>query len=252
MMENEIRNLKIAICDDKENVLTIIRAAVENIFSKHAMGIQVETWTSVKEMWKQFKEENYDLVFLDINMPVLDGIQFGRKLKTLSNPPDIIFCSSKTDRVFETFELQPFGFVRKDNFIDDMTSVINRYISTKVFINETEDTVAVKSNNMKVLLNLNHVKYIESQNNGQIIHLRNGETMKIYLRLSELEEVLKGRSFLRIHKSYLCNPRYVKRFEGANLILATGEALPIGRSKKAEAEQRWMEYVREHGISFIG
>lgn len=89
------KQLKIAICDDEKNALSIISASVRNLFEECGIEVEISTVTSAKELWKKLQTENYDLLFLDINMPNIDGITLGKKIITMPSIPDIIFVSSK-------------------------------------------------------------------------------------------------------------------------------------------------------------
>lgn len=246
------KQLKIAICDDEKNALSIISASVKNMLEERGVTVDIHTISSAKELWGKLQTESYDLLFLDINMPKIDGIALGKKIINMPDAPDIIFVSSKTDRVFETFEIRPFGFIRKDNFVKDISSVVNRYIQQRVLNSGKSSVLGVKDGNVFLMLNVDNIEYIECQRNIQILYFVAGDKKEIHSRLEILETQLGEYGFIRVHKGYLVNCRYIKRFAASTVVLHSGMFIPVGRSKKNEAMQKWMAYIRIHGISFIG
>lgn len=108
--------MKIGILDDNQSVIGIIRSAVEDILQSNKIEGQIYTYTSYNDMNKGFESSPFDLVFLDINMPDCDGINYAVSVKNNHPNTDIAFISSKEERVFDSFKVNPIGFVRKSNF----------------------------------------------------------------------------------------------------------------------------------------
>ena len=223
------KTLTVAVCDDEELALNIISAAVKKVFSTHGVEAQIDVFRRPAELWEALQKQAYRLLFLDINMEGVDGIRFGKEIITHGTAPDIIYVSSNTDRVFETFDVNEFGFVRKDNFLKDISGVIDRYV-----------------------INVALLKYIECLRNEQVFHLDGKEDCSVFSRMKTLEEQLIPFGFIRIHKGYLVNCHYIVRFDNNSVTLSSGEELPVGRSKHAEALEAYLEFIRKSGSSVIG
>lgn len=246
------RSIRIAICDDEKNALSILSASIGQLFESKGIGTEISLFQHAKELCKELKIRSFDLLFLDICMPEADGVKLGEKILELSGAPDIIFVSSNTDRVFDTFSVNPFGFVRKDNFMKDISSVIKRYIEQKM--NEVSEKVLItfKSENGPVTINPEQVKAVECFRNTQTFCFASGEKRELHSRMHTLEEQLKDYGFVRIHKGYLVNCMFVKRMDGSNVTLTSGETYPVGRSYHNDAMTQWMAFIRLHGVPVIG
>lgn len=244
--------LTIAVCDDEKIALDIIAGAVQKVFASYKVETRVDTFSRSGDLWNALQKQAYNLLFLDINIAGLNGIDLGKKISALAGRPDIVFVSSNVGRVFETFEANPFGFVRKDNFLKDISGVIERYVKQKLTAKSSLLRFELRDRGGLVTLDVSLLKYIECLRNEQIFHMDGQEEKSIRSRMQTLEEQLESYGFLRIHKGYLVNCRYIARFDKETVTLKTGETLPVGRSKHAESMDGYLEFIHKNGISIIG
>ena len=93
----------IAVCDDDKLALDSISGAIGGVFSANGSDTEINSFTSANELTKVIAKTHYDLVFLDIDMPGMDGIECGKLLRRLEYSPDIIYVSNREERVFECF-----------------------------------------------------------------------------------------------------------------------------------------------------
>ena len=246
------KKIVVAICDDEENALDIICGSLKKIFATHSLTVELDSYQSADELLRAMSRQQYELVFLNINMPGMDGITLGKKILKMKAKPDIIYISSNTSRVFETFEVQPFGFVRKESFFSDIRGVINRYIVKMSKKEEPFLQFELKQRGSYVSVNAASLVYVECFQNMQILHIADEENRNVYSRMSVLEEILAAHDFIRVHKGYIVNCRFIKKFERATVILTTGDELPVGRSKHDIALTAYLDYIHRNGISIIG
>lgn len=192
-----MKNIDIAVCDDELRTLDIIIASVKECFSTHGVQAEIDGYRKPADLCAALKKRSYSLLFLDINMAEMDGISLGKKIAETKNRPDIIFVSSNTDRVFETFEVNPFGFVRKTNFLKDISSVIDRYVTKKSEDGQPLLQFGLKSDGGLVTLNVRFLKYVECMRNEQIFYMDGQEPRTIRSRMETLEKQLSAYDFLR-------------------------------------------------------
>ncbi len=246
------QNINIAVCDDEANALDIICGSLKKVFSSHFVNIAQDSYSRAEELLKALSAKKYDLLFLDINMPGMDGITLGKRISAMSQKPDMVFISSNSNRVFETFAVQPFGFVRKENFFSDLTGVVTRYIAHSQKADEPYLQFELKQHGSYVSVNAAALEYVECFKNMQILHISEHEEKTVYSRMAVWEELLSAYDFIRIHKGYIVNCKFIKRFERNTVILTTGTELPVGRSKHDAALNAYLEYIHKNGISIIG
>ena len=246
-------NLKIAVCDDETRAISVISASVKSTFEDLGREVILEKFLTPRALLDRLAEHSFDLIFLDISMPEMDGIELAGEIKRFSRNSALIFVSSRTDRVFDTFAVQPFGFVRKSNFLEDIDEVITRYVNSAGKKEEDSSYLYLKDQQGTVAIDVSHVTYIECIRNMQILHFDDSqEEHKLYSRMGTLEEELKKYDFIRIHKGFLASCRFIRRFESKAVVLVTGEEIPVGRSHHHEAMDAYLDYVSRTGDSFIG
>lgn len=246
------KTLTVAVCDDEAPALDIISAAVKKVFSTHGVDAQIDVFRRPDKLLEALQKQTYRLLFLDINMDGVDGIRLCKKIAARGAAPDIVFVSSNTGRVFETFDVNAFGFVRKDNFLKDISGIIERYVKQKLAKPNSYLRFELRGRGGLVTVNVALLKYVECLRNEQVFHLDGKESCSILSRMKTLEEQLTPFGFIRIHKGYMVNCRYITRFDNTSVTLSSGEELPVGRSKHAEALGKYLEYIHESGISIIG
>ena len=111
-----MKNLNIAVVDDEKSALNIIGAAIKSVFEKHNINANIDCYFHQKALKESPKYNEYDLFFLDIHMPEKNGILFGSELVSCKKDCEIIFVSNDSSKVFEALEINPFGYIRKENF----------------------------------------------------------------------------------------------------------------------------------------
>jgi len=190
---------------------------------------------------QNMREQRIDLMFMDIQMPQISGIEF---LKILKNPPKIIITTAFSEYAVKAFEfdvidylLKPFSFERFLKSINKYYEVVGEAPSFEnripVVIPQVGNAIYVKENKRNVKVNLDEIYYIEGLN--EYVQIYTGKT-KIITKasLSSLEEKLAVDDFVRIHKSYIVSLSKVEAFT-ANTVEIHGKTLPIGRSYKNAA-----------------
>ena len=245
--------LKVAVCDDEPRAISIISASIESVFRDAGMEIALETFTAPAELLDRLRAHKFDLIFLDISMPEMDGIELGKQLQKSGSSAEIVFVSSRTDRVFDTFAVQPFGFVRKNHFLEDIAEVIARYEENRRETADDSRFAHFKDQQGMVAIDVTHVTYIECIRNTQVLHFDDSDREhKLYSRMETLEEELKRFSFLRVHKGYLVSCKFIRRFDSNAVILTTGEEIPVGRSRRQESMDAYLAYIGRTGSTLIG
>ena len=231
----------------------MISASVRTIFEDLGRDVNLEKFLTPQSLLERAAEHSFDLIFLDISMPGMDGIELAAELKRHRSKAALIFVSSRTDRVFDTFVVQPFGFVRKSNFLEDISEVIARYVNSLGSGEKNSHYLYLKDQQGTVAVDAAHVTYIECIRNMQVLHFDDSkEEHRLYSRMGMLEEELKKYDYIRIHKGFIVSSRFIRRFESKSVTLTTGEEIPVGRSYHHEAMDAYIDYVSRTGDGFIG
>lgn len=168
-----------------------------------------------------------DLIFLDIRMPKLSGLDF---LRTLKQPPLVIITSAYEEHALESFELDVCDYLLKPFRFDRFLKAANRALSQHTLQLPDKASIYIKSDKKLVQLELDAIYYLESLGN----YVKVWENQHFILTprtLSSFEEQLPP-EFVRIHKSYILHKKYVHYIEGNNIRLKNGKELPLGKNYK--------------------
>lgn len=188
------------------------------------------------------KKEQPDAVFLDIDMPNLNGFETAEELSGLGDMR-ILFVTSHEDKVYESWTYQPFWFVRKSCF-DDLDAILPRLVTRLRADRLKGKSVKVTFDDRMVELDLDALLTVEAQGHYVIFNDGSAEELKIRSKISDAEEKLSPIGFVRINKGILVNLRAVSSVKGKRIILTNGDEYTIGRERAADVKHKFLEYVR--------
>jgi DNA-binding LytR/AlgR family response regulator len=192
------------------------------------------------------KKNDVDMIFLDIQIPGITGIDF---LKILKNPPQIIITTAYSDYAIEAFELDVRDYLMKPFSFDRFLKAVNR-ISPKpdaLQIHQLQQVTGDKSfaffnvNKMMVKVMFDDIRYIESMREYVYIYTDNNKIIT-KIGLGEIEKML-GANFLRIHRSYVINRDKITAFNAEEIFIGK-IALPIGTNYKKMIESSLRTYIK--------
>ncbi len=188
--------------------------------------------SSAIEAGEMLNTESVDLMFLDIQMPHLSGLEF---LESLQNPPLTIFTTAYSEYALDGFRLQVVDYLLKPiSFKQFFQASLKAYEIIKLRKQEDVDSsnVFIRQGDSFVKIMWADILYVESMQNYLKLHFKD-KTLIIYQTMISLEELLPKNSFFRIHKSYLVNILHIDLITG-NKLLINGQELPISRQRKDE------------------
>lgn len=219
------------IVDDEPLAIRLIEKHISQIDSLQV----VATCNSALKAFEIVNTQEIDLLFLDIKMPQLTGIDF---LKSLKNPPKTIFITAYRDYALESYELETVDYLLKPVTFERFVKAIDKFFrqnTSKVAPVQREtittDYILIKSGSKHHKVNLADIVYIESLKDYIKVHLENKTSIVSKYKLGEIEQELSTFQFLRIHRSYIINTSKVTAFS-SNDIDVNSQEIPIGASYK--------------------
>ncbi|HEY9001738.1 MAG TPA: LytTR family DNA-binding domain-containing protein [Mucilaginibacter sp.] len=180
------------------------------------------------------KKTEVDLMFLDISMPAINGIDF---LKMLRNPPKVIITTAYREYALDGYDLDIVDYLLKPITFDRFFKAIERYLrnadqqtqTTPQITIETE-SIFLKSGYRNVKINIDDILYMESVKDYVKVYTLNGPVTTKY-KISDMEGNLSAKNFLRIHRSFIINLKHIIAFTASDVEIGKTE-LPIGESYK--------------------
>jgi len=193
---------------------------------------------SAYEAMNIMSEGNIQLMFIDINMPEISGMEF---VKSLPNKPYIVFTTAYSEYAVEGFEVDAVDYLLKpitfSNFLKAANRVKNLIELTdsnkKEVIRATADHLFVKSEYKLVRIELSDIKFIESQHEYIKIHLINNKPVMTKLSMKSIEEILTSDRFMRVHRSYIVNLSKIQVIERNRIVFDGKVYIPVSEQYKA-------------------
>lgn len=180
------------------------------------------------QAYKIIQNQYVDLMFLDIQMPHLNGIDF---LKSLPQKPKTIFTTAYRDFAIEGFELEAVDYLLKPITFERFFKAVERILRNAD--GNKEDFIIIKTEGMYRKLSLSEIVYFESQGNDIKVVLATQESFISKNKITDLETTLSDKGFVRIHRSFIINEAFVTAFNNNELIVNKHQ-IPIGRSYKQQ------------------
>ena len=243
--------LRIALLDDDKTALLISKGAIESFFNEKNIAISLGVFSNPLTFLAMAKEENYRLVFLDIDMPELNGLEVGKQVKEINPQTDIIYLSQREDLVFDTLQLHPFGFIRKSKIIQDFSSVLELFVNTALGANNENKKLSISSKSGTISVDMDQIMYIEGNKNYQTFYLKDGNIFDARILMGELEEKLKEHGFVRVHKGYLVNYLFIRQIGHNEVTLTNNKVLPISSKRKEEIMETYLSITRKNKAVYL-
>lgn len=225
--------------DDEPLALRQVKNYIERIEKLELVAL----CSNAIEAQELLKTEQVDLLFVDINMPDINGIDF---VRGLTDPPLVIFTTAYSEYALEGFRLNAVDYLLKPFSFDDFSRATEKAcslrelhrmrderaasVSTIESIDEASDNndyISIKSDYKVNLVRYNDIIYIESVGEYIRLHLKDGSKLTTLFRLKNMETELPQKNFMRVHRSYIVNIDYVSSFARGKIYLSNGDYVPI-------------------------
>lgn len=238
---------RIGIYDEKEEDINRIKDALEKGLEKTGQSVCLvcKSFLDSRELYAAARREKFDLLFLDIEMPRMDGFELAEKLCMDCPLTYIVFVSVHDRFVFDSLEYSPLWFVRKGNLEGDMFRALRKYLRIMA---ASQISYRMKEGFGFREILLKDILYIEGSGHNLVIKRTSGDNLKKYGSLKSMEEELEGCNFLRIHKNYLVNQEYIREVGNREVYLTDGSVLEMGRDRKKEVREAMQRYHSERRI----
>ncbi len=243
--------LKAIIIDDEPDCVKLLALQLK----MYCPEIQlIGGYSSSVEGLQKIKEFQPDIVFLDIEMPIMNGFQILEELGTIDFR--LIFVTAYDKFAVKAFRYNALDYLLKPIDGKDLKVAVKKAINQKTDLQQLKsvkqhwnggekyqpDKIALPYQNGVTFTEIKNVIYCESDNNYTRFHILGGQNYMVAKTLGDIQEVLEERNFLRVHRQYLVNLDHIKKYvrgEGNYLILSNDESIPVARNKKEKLIERF-------------
>jgi len=224
--------MKIAICDDDKKCNDKLHAMLADYLVREKIDkYEISEYTSGVELLDEYSLGTFDIIFLDVEMPGLDGFETAMKIREADLDVDIVFVTYLKDEVQRGFDFNAKGYLYKSVTQEQIDERMNKLINERLRNNRNAFHKIKLKNSGTALLSLARVLYFESYGHDISAVLEN-ETLIFLDSITNLASELEGHGFVRINKSYLVNINHVFNVSGNRVTIIKGADLAVGRAYK--------------------
>ncbi len=220
------------IVEDEPLSQEIIESYIENCPDLKVLGVCKDALQANQILYK----EKIDLLFLDINMPILNGIDW---LKSLDELPEVIFTTAYPEHAVEGFNLNAVDYLLKPFSFNRFLKAVNKFTGLKKKLAKgnvsSDSTITVKSNKKTYLLKSADVNYIESDGDYLKLH-RDEDCIVIHETLKSFQTKLPDTDFLRVHRSFIINTAKIDYLEG-NQVCINQKMIPVANTYREKLKE---------------
>ncbi|HOP73293.1 LytR/AlgR family response regulator transcription factor [Thermoclostridium caenicola] len=241
--------MRIGFCDDDKAFLELLASYCKESlpYIDYDGQVDVECLSSGEEILESYRRNKpYDILFLDLKMKPINGFETARQIRMFDNQVIIIFVTSLTDYVLKSFEYKPFWYLIKPVTQKNFKNVFMKAVAERLSANRAEYLFRTKAEGV-MKLNVGSIIYLESQSRRIRLHTVDSDYY-FYSGMNEEEEKLSRYDFIRVHKSYLVNPQYIKQINRTWLVLKDGERLPVSERRYKAVFDFFTDYMARSSL----
>lgn len=227
--------ISVAVCDDDLPVCSQIERILVSIFEDLSVNYDIDIFCSGRDLCDKMSGTNYDIIFLDIRMPEMSGLDTGKYIREIlkNEIVQIAFISAKECYAMKLFEYRPINFLVKPVNYKKIRKVIDKYL---VISEQNNHVFTYKKGYEFFSVPMSDILYFESKNRKIIIVTKNGSD-EFYDSMENIYSFVKNNKFLYIHKSIVVNYRYIKKFSYDQVTMSDGKILSISQSRRKQIRE---------------
>ena len=232
--------IRIALCDDSTEFLTQIKTAIDQ-WANTSFNMLSDTFTDGDELLQAHFLYPYDIILLDMVMPLVNGIEVAKEIRSKDKNVKIIFLSSTSDYAFEAYSVKASNYLLKSYTPNQIIESIEELIQQ---IQLTSRSIHVSSAGVMHRIQLSEIETVEAQNKHVLFNLKNGEKLLSNEPLYVHEKILlSDNEFFKCHRSYIVNLCQISSYTNKEITMMSGNKLPISRNLLKEFEATYFSVL---------
>ena len=235
--------MRIAICDDNIEYLNQIEDIVTYAYQERQMEIEVSRFQNGVDLLADMQNADtyIDLLLLDIDMPEISGLEVAKALREMGKETILIFISAYENYVFDTFEFNPFRFIRKGKLKQELPIALR--VAESTYQKNKKRYIVIRCDEGEVRIEETEIMYFDMVKRQIRICLADGRVFHTWRTMKELQKELSTDRFSKIHSGCVVNLKYVSGYAGCDITLDNGERLTASRGGiktfKEELSRYW-------------
>lgn len=239
--------IKVAVCDDNKVFLDVLKRMANRRLTECNVTHQITDYLNGAVFLEHHKKEPFDVVFLDIIMPDMDGFEVAKEIRRISEKTYIIFVTTESSLVYDSFDFRPFYFIPKGS--SELLNVKLLQVIDKLGAHlSANKTICLEmSYGEKKYVEPARIVSVQSKANYLDYCLSNCERLHVRGKMEDAEKILSPNLFVRIHNRNIVNMAHIKMVDYPNsmVIMSDGQEISISRSYKKEFDDIYTKFLRD-------
>lgn len=232
--------MRIAFCDDDPRLTELLADYTQAWAETRGAGVDLQSFNSSDEFLRLWTSSTmFDVIFLDIKMKPLSGLELARVIRSIDKNVSLVFITAYSEYALDGYDVDAAQYllkpVSRDTFFDCMDKLVNRMATPQ------RKNILIEKNGTTIKIHLDEILYCEARSHVIDVHTTKG-VVDYRSRFSDLDKSLSSEDgFIRIHRSFLVNLALVREMSKTEVLMENGDRLPVSRSYAREA---YNEYIR--------
>lgn len=228
--------VRFAVCDDDK----IMVDCISDKLHEYCAECEINKYEDGESVLADSCRQLFDALFLDIDMPGMSGMELAEKIREDNKYVKIVFVTNKEEFVYAAYKYRVFRFVRKSLLEQELSEVMADLCDA---LKAEKEYISIETASGMMEIKIRDIKYIESQAHKSVINTING-IFEVGKTISEYEKLLENNGFIRTHKGYLVNFRYIYSVGNTDVNLTDESKVPLSRNKIRETKTKLQIYTR--------
>ena len=229
--------VNICLCDDNRVILQKCKDCLKKTAEKYDFDIYIKTFTCGEEIihyFEGFSENHIDIIFMDIIMDQLSGVETSRQLRDKGYAGEIIYLTSSNEFAVDAYDTFPFYYLMKNEYAKKLEEVFLQALRRKK--EKFKDEILCKKGTVIKRIQLDDIQFIEVYGRNIIIH-KQKDVFEFMANMELIEEKIRDKGFLRTNRSYIVNLKYVKNIVKNKLEMYSGKLIPLSPKYSLEVKK---------------
>ncbi|QOV18646.1 response regulator transcription factor [Blautia liquoris] len=236
--------LKIILCDDDRDSVRKCAKLISGIAEKNQLEVMISCFESGESLLFHYAEtpDQIDILYLDIMMNGMNGMEVAHQMRNYGCKAQIVFLTISEEYVYDAFDVNAVRYLLKG--ATSYKKFESTFLRAAKLAALSEDRLfTFEFDGETGVIPMRQISYFEIWQRRVTIHYGDEKTAKFYGRMEQLEVKLRGDDFVRSHRSFLVHLPYIAKFCRHNLILKTGELVPVGVTYMDSLKREFAEYI---------
>lgn len=245
--------IRIAICDDSKENLHELSGYISGYFEKKEDYVcEICSFDSARELIKAIEDEWFDIYFLDVLIPEINGMEIGKLIRKMDQKAVIVYITVSREFAFEAFGVGAFQYLEKPVDKAELSDTLNRILC---LIGKNHNCkICIRTKEGLVNISLEDIMYVENISRCSVYMLKNGEAVASLCNRGSFEKsvsfLAEQPAFVQPHKSYFVNMNFIRTFGQKSLSLENGTQIAISRKRFTETKKKYLDYMANGGMIF--